>query len=84
MLNLRGSGGFETSFRQNDSHLEVILCFSCNVLVVDGRSRKVYDFSVDRPLFVKLAKQAFPNDKLVQNLDVVDATARDLAEHGFQ
>ena len=55
--------------------VDVVLCFSCNELVVyvadpetKETARKREDFDDARPALVKLAKEAFPDDRVIQSL----------------
>lgn len=60
---------------KGEQRIEVVLCFSCDQLVVfspkaaDGSVRSASaDFDPARPALVKLAKEAFPDDPVVQAL----------------
>jgi hypothetical protein len=73
---------------QGDSYLEVVMCFSCNTLMILDHhiaqhdfTSAWHDFSEDRPFLVQLAKQAFPQDTTVKSLDEKEPTIYDLAEH---
>jgi hypothetical protein len=55
--------------------VEVVLCFECDILVViardeDGKEahRASKDFDPGRPALMKLAKDAFPDDREIQSL----------------
>ena len=59
----------------DEGQVDVILCFHCDELqlfTTDGKHKEVEkkheDFDRARPALVKLAKQAFPNDKEIQAL----------------
>jgi hypothetical protein len=47
-------------------HVYVTLCFECNMLAVNSKVGGNFDFV--RPELVRLAKEAFPDDSLIQNL----------------
>lgn len=55
--------------------VDLILCFECNILVVDARDeagkpvhRAIKDFDPGRPALVKLAREAFPDDPEIRAL----------------
>ena len=57
-----------------DEHADLLLCFSCDEFILflpeaDGNTRRVgEDFEDNRAAFVRLAKDAFPQDPLIQSL----------------
>lgn len=50
---------------QDKQHVDVTLCFECNVLRVNSVAG---DFDLVRPALVTLAKEAFPDDPRIQQL----------------
>ena len=68
---------------QGENYLEIVMCISCELLTF-GDQRGWRDFSEDRPLIVGIAKQAFPQDKVVQALSEKESTYSDYKfEHDF-
>lgn len=49
--------------------LDVPVCYECTILIVDRMGGRALDFDSSRPEFAKLAKEAFPNDKEIQNFN---------------
>jgi len=59
------------SFVNKSGRVDILLCFECDVLLVgrDGHFISGEDFDCSRAVFVRAAKEAFPNDDLMQQLD---------------
>jgi hypothetical protein len=62
-------------WKGDEAAVEVVICFTCDELIVhapkaaDGSVRgAMEDFDPARPALVKLAKEAFPDDKEIQGL----------------
>jgi hypothetical protein len=53
---------------QQKSFLEFTVCLSCNLLRIVDQRGGWHSFSEDRPFLVGLAKEAFRQDKIVQQL----------------
>jgi hypothetical protein len=65
----------------------VYFCFSCDRIIVEFRFGSFGDeasFASARGRFVKLVKQAFPDDRAIQALREDDSAAKGSAEHGDQ
>jgi hypothetical protein len=62
--------GVKLSFFQGNDRVDVYFCFLCNVLAVacDGQTFGGEDFDDARAVFVQAAKQAFPDDPIIQKL----------------
>jgi hypothetical protein len=63
-------------WKGDESSVEVVICFHCDELIVhspkaaDGSIRGAMEnFDPARPALVKLAKEAFPDDKEIQGLN---------------
>ena len=62
--------GVKLSFFQGNDRVDVYFCFLCNVLAVarDDQTFGGEDFDDARAVLVQAAKQAFPDDKSIQEL----------------
>jgi hypothetical protein len=62
--------GVKLSFVRNANRIDVLLCFECDILCIsrDGRAIGYANFDNAREMFVRAAKQAFPDDEVIQNL----------------
>jgi hypothetical protein len=54
---------------QSNYSLGVPVCYECSILVVQGTKSRPLDFDSQRKELVKIAKELFPNDKEIQNLN---------------